>query len=217
MKNHSQILKEGYDKFTLPLGGKKVPCPYRENDTGSFQKVGPEFQGKSSPATIIKATKDLAKKKGFNLEKASVEEIREFMFKNKLGIDCSGFAYRTINHLTQIIFKKPLTALGFEHVGRTNVAKFTSDEMSIKVKGFKEIKPGDIIRLTLIRDPKIRHMIFVLENKNGIVTYAHSSEETDPHGVHLDYIKNGKLPEDLKAFMYNEKDGDSIRRLKILI
>ena len=128
MKNYSKILWQAYEQFMLPLGGKKVPCPYRMNDIGSLQKVGPAFQGKSSPEVLVETTKRLAKEQNFDLNRASVEEIRQFMSQNKLGIDCSGFIYRLLNHLVQKVKGKPLISFGLDHVGRTNVAKLTSDD-----------------------------------------------------------------------------------------
>jgi hypothetical protein len=216
MRDHSKILNEAYQKFLLPIGEKLIPTPYRENDRGGFQDADPEFQGKSSPEVLIRTTKKLAKKQNFNLEKASVDQIRDFMIKNKLGIDCSGFIYRVLNYLTQEIKGEALTSLGFEHVGRTNVRKLTSDEMSIPVSSFKDAQPGDLIHLRWREDPKRLHAVIVLSNENGIITYAHSSEVTTPDGVHIATMK-ASLPEDLKAFLYNKKAGDGIRRLKILV
>ena len=215
MNIYSQILMEAYEQFLLSLGGKKVPTPYRENDLNALQKAGPEFQGKSSPEVLIKTTQKLAREQDFNLNKASIEEIRAFMRKNKLGIDCSGFAYRLLNHLVQKSKGKPLTELGFEHIGRTNVRKLTSDEMSIPID-FKKAQPGDLIRLTLKTDINVLHTVIILENSNSIITYAQSSEQTTPDGVHTVQIKNGKLPKDLDSFEINKKNGDGFRRLKIL-
>lgn len=216
MNNYSKILKEAYEQFLLPLGRKRVPTPYRMNDLGSLQKLGPEFQGKSSPEVLVKTTKKLAKEQNFDLNKATVSEIRDFMVKNKLGIDCSGFIYRVLNHLVQKIKGKPLTAFGFDHVGRTNVVKLTSNKMSIKISTFKDAKPGDIIRLRLTDNPGILHSVLILENQSDTMIYIHSSEKSDPQGVHVAQMERGKFPEDLKTFSYDENKGDGIRRLKIL-
>lgn len=212
MNDYSKILWEAYEKFLLPLGGKLVPTPYRRNEYGLYQKVGPEFQGKSSPEVLIRTTKKLAKQQKFNLNKASVEQIKDFMRKNQLGIDCSGFAYRMLNSLAQEVKGQPLTVLGFEHVGRTGVVKLTSPEVSTKVNSFKEAKSGDLIRIDSAALDGILHCLVVLDNQKGTLTYAHSSKV----GVHTDQIKNGKFPKDLKAFSYKKQAGDGIRRLKCL-
>ena len=213
--NYSKILREAYDQFLLPLGGKKVPTPYRRNEVGSFQKVGPEFQGKSSPEVLIEATQRLAGEQNFNLNKASLEEIRQFMGKNKLGIDCSGFVYRMLDYLSQRLGLGNLQkSAGMEHVGRTNVAKMTSEEFSILISDFSEAKPGDVLKLNSGED--ILHGVVILENKDGIITYTHSSNITKVEGVHSDQIIKGKLPDELEVFSYNPDLGDGIYRLRIL-
>ena len=215
-QDYSKILFVAFDMFMLPLGGKKVPTPYRRNEMGSFQKIGPEFQGKSSPEVLTETTEKLAKEQGFNLEKASIEEIREFMKKNKLGIDCSGFVYRMLNHLVEKLGMGNLEkAAGLPHVGRTNVAKLTADEFTIPVANFSLAKPGDLIKLN--SSEEVLHSVIVLDNKDYVITYTHSSGVTTPSGVHTEQIKDGNLPNDLKHFSYNINKGDGIRRLKILV
>ncbi len=218
MNNYAQILYQAYDQFLLSLGGKKVPTPYRRNEIGSFQKLAPEFQGKSSPEILTKTAKKLAKDQNFDLNKASVEEIRDFMRKNKLGIDCSGFAYRMLNFLVQKVKGKSLEAFGLPHVGRTNVAKLTSDEFTNQVKNIGNIQAGDIIKIDA-------HCIIILEKTLQKITYVHSSGESNPDGVHLGKIKiidpNKSLQdqtwlEKFKSMTYNEKNGDGIKRLKFL-
>lgn len=213
--NYSKILWEAYNEFLLPLGNKKIPCPYRRNEVGSFQELGPEFQGKSSPETLTKTTKKLAKKQNFDLEKATAEEIRNFMVKNKLGIDCSGYIYRMLNYLIQEVRGKNLEGFGLPHVGRTNIAKLTSDEFGAPVYDLTDSKPGDIIRLNSKGD--ILHGVLIIENDDNVITYAHSSGITNPSGVHTGQIINGKFPDELKLFSYNIDEGDGIRRLKALI
>lgn len=207
----------------LPLGGKKVPTPYRRNEIGSFQKPGPEFQGKSSPQVLTKTAQKLAKEQNYDLHQASVEEIRAFMKENKLGIDCSGFAYRILNYLVQKVKGKLLTGFGLPHVGRTNVAKLTSDEFTKPVHYIHQIQPGDIIKLN--GGENIPHCMVVLEKNGKEITYAHSSSESKQDGVNLGKIKviDPQKPlsdqvwlEKFNHMEYNEKNGDGIRRLKFL-
>lgn len=214
--DYSKILFQAYDQFLLPLGGEKVPTPYRKNEYGSYQKLAPEFQGKSSPKTILEVTLKLAKEQHFDLEKSSIEEIREFMVSNKLGIDCSGFVYRMLDYSVQKLgMGNLIKAAGVEHVGRTNVAKLTSDEFSIPIAHFTNSQAGDIIRLNSSGD--ILHGVVVLDNQDGKIIYAHSSSSTNPPGVHKGEIIKGKLPQDLKVFSFHPESGDGVRRLKALI
>lgn len=213
--DYTTVLTAAYNEFILNLGGKKVPTPYKRNQFGSYQKLGPEFQGKSSPEVITEATIKLAGKLSFKLESASIEEIRQFMIDNQLGIDCSGFAYRMINSLTKKILHKPLTGLGFEHVGRTNIAKLTLPEHSIKLSDFSQAQPGDIIRLN--SDDIILHGLIVLQNIDNVITYAHASGETRINGVHQGEITDGQFPPELNVFTkFNPDNGDGYYRLKIL-
>lgn len=214
--HYSKILKEGFlEYYELPLGGKKVATPYRRNEYGSYQKTGTAFQGKSSAKTILEVTEKLAGQQHFDLDKASAEEIRQFMRQNKLGIDCSGFVYRMLDHLTQCLGLGNLQkAAGMEHVGRTNVAKMTSEQFSIPIKNFSQAHPGDIIRLNSNGD--LLHGVTVLDNQDGIITYAHSSTVTPTGGVYCGEIHNGEFPQDLKLFKFNTMAGDGVKRLKIL-
>lgn len=211
--DYSKILWQAYEQFLLPLGGKKVPTPYRRNEFGSYQKLGPEFQGKSSPQTLTKTTIRLTKEQGFNLSKASVEEIQHFMRKNKLGIDCSGFTYRMLDFLVKKLGLGSLEkAAGFEHVGRTNVAKLTSDEFTMPIENFGQTQPGDLIKINDSGD--ILHIMVILENKDDVITYAHSSSATNPDGVSLGKIISGKFI-DLKVLSYNPSQNNEVRHLKI--
>lgn len=214
--DHSKILIEAYEKFLLPLGGKRVPTPYRRNEIGSLQKISPEFQGKSSPEVLRETTERLAKEQGFDLNKASVEEIRNFMMKNKLGIDCSGFAYRVLNQLAEKTKKKPLTSFGFPHVGRANVAKLTDPKFTKEIS-LQEIKPGDLLKMNSAGD--ILHCLVITKREGNVVKYIHSSSVTKPNGVHQSemIINNSGLTfeEDLGDITYNPTAGDGLRRLKI--
>lgn len=221
--DYSKILWQAYEQFMLPLGGKKVPTPYRKNELGSLQKVGPEFQGKSSPEVLTKTTKKLAREQSFNLEAATVEQIRDFMRKNQLGIDCSGFTYRLLNYLVRKVSGQTLEAAGFPHVGRTNVAKLTADEYTIEVDQVNDIKPGDLIKL--MNNQATWHCLVVLEKNDRQIIYAHSSSEPAPGGVSQNFIeiidrtkplRDQKWLEKFQAIGFESANGDGVRRLKIL-
>ena len=216
IKNFSKILLKAYNQFLLPLGGKKVSIPYRINIPPIEH---PARQGKSAPGVILKQLYEDAKEQNFDLKKASTEEIREFMKKNNLGLDCSGFVYRMLDFLVQEVKGKSLTEAGFEHVGLTNVAILTDNIHSAKI-GLKDIKPGDMIKTNSTGD--IDHLLIVIDRKKNQLTYAHSSRETTPSGVHLSGAKLVHSPdgiifeEDLGNIAYNINAGDGPRRLKAL-
>ncbi len=214
MQDYSKILQEAYDQFLLPLGGKKVPTPYRMNDIGAFQKPDPEFQGKSSPEILTKTTRRLAHEQQFDLNKASVEEIQNFMRKNRLGIDCSGFAYRVLNHLVQIVKGKPLTAFGFDHVGRTNVDKLASDEFTTIVDDVSKIRSGDILKVNSQLKPP--HCLVVVSIDEKGITCIHSTKHNTPDGVNMGIFKELASWGNSQGIKYNPQAGDGVRRLRCL-
>lgn len=210
MQDYSKILLEAYEKFLLPLGGKKVPTPYRINIP--FQSDRQKY-GKSDSETLLEDTKEFAKNQNFDLNKASVEEIRDFMEKNQLGIDCSGFVYHVLDYLLKQLGKGNLMVHGFPKVSSTNVKILTDEKFTIPVDGFENIQAGDLIR---INSQDANHILIVLKAEDDKILYAHSSGLTKTTGVHTDQIVNGKFPAELSVFSYNVSAGDGIRRLKIL-
>ncbi len=209
--DYSQILKNAYQQFILSLGGKKIPTPYRINIP--YQDDRRKY-GKSRPAELVKDTTEIAQEQNFDLEKATIVEIRTFMEKNLLGIDCSGFVYHLLDNLLKNIGRDGMEKIGFPKASKTNVALLTSIEFSVPVADFSLVKPGDLIKLN--SQEEIPHILIVLSAKNGIITYAHSSFLTRIKGAHQDQIKNGQFPEDLRVFNFNIKVGDGIYRLKVL-
>lgn len=210
MNNYSQILLQAYETFMLHLGGKKVPTPYRINIP--FQPDRKKY-GKSDPKTLVSDAKQFARKQDFDLDKAAVEEIRQFMEKNQLGIDCSGFAYHLLDTILKKIGKGSLLDNGFPKASSTNVALLASDQFSNNVENLSKTKPGDLIRLN---SQSADHVLIILKVEKGNILYAHSSGLTSTTGVHTGEIINGQFPAELSVFSYNEKIGDGIRRLKIL-
>lgn len=214
--DYSKILNKAYSQFLLPLGGKKVSIPYRINDSDDYQKAGPEFQGKSSPEVLTETTEKLAAEQDFNLQEASTEEIRAFMEKNKLGIDCSGFAYRLLDYLVEKTQGKTLVEFGLPTVGRTNADILTSNEFCTPIKDLSKIEVGDHIRLA-----SGSHVLVILETKDDQIIYAHSSVG---EGVHQGKIKitNPKMPIESQdwseEFLLKNWDSklDGVKRLRIL-
>jgi len=112
--NNKEVFKNIQAYLNLDIYGKKVVCPYSinfvENEfLGLMRMVGIEeekikevhelyksneaiygwYRGKGTAKEISSATKEIAKKRNFNLESSSPEGIVEFMRLVDLGIDCS--------------------------------------------------------------------------------------------------------------------------------
>lgn len=209
--DHSKILNKAYQQFILSLGGKKVPTPYRINIP--YQPDRRKY-GKSHPQELVENTLSLAREQNFDLKKATVAEIREFMENNLLGIDCSGFVYWMLDYLLKKIGRGGMKQIGFPPASKTNVNLLTSPEFSVPVEDLVQVRPGDLIKLNNEKD--IPHIIIVLNQQNGKLTYAHSSSVTPVTGIHQDTIKNNQFPKDLTVFSYNILAGDGIKRLKVL-
>lgn len=143
----------------LPLGGKKVVCPYHINP--KIQRAGLRvYSGKGDPGEITREVKVIAQLKGIDLAKMSGQQIREFMQENRIGVDCSGFVVHVVNYWLKRSGLKPLiTYLEFpdrnlysklrrvlrpvEQIG----ANLLTGELNCKpVDDFNEIRPGDFIR-----------------------------------------------------------------------
>ena len=154
-----QVLDLAKKYFELPLGGKKVRCPYFMNL--KKQRAGLRVMvGKGSSEEIVHEVKVWAQLKGFNLEKSSEAEIRKFMMSLGIGIDCSGYVVYLLDkwlqgmrkpHLWSILryrengvyyrFRRLLRPV--ENIG----ANLLTGELNCEVVSkFNEIKPGDMIR-----------------------------------------------------------------------
>lgn len=180
-----QILKDFYQHFIIDLGGKKVPIPYRLNEING--NAGSAFQGKSSPEVIKETTEAVAKEQGFDLKNSSVEAIREFMKRNLLGIDCSGFAYRMLDNLLEKKGLGGMQKIGFDNVGRTNASTLTSDQFCIRINKAKLLKSGDLVKLNSNKTQK--HCVLIIEVTPKKIVYAHSSDSSMRLGVHMAEIR----------------------------
>lgn len=222
-KLNAKIFREIYNQFLLPVSGHLVPIPYRINIPPAAH---PARQGKSSPEVILKQLKEDASQQNFDLKKASVDEIRKFMEKNLLGLDCSGFAYRILDAVLTKYKQGRLQDLGFPHVGRTNVNLLTSDEFTASVIFSQEIQPGDLIKMQSRNS--IPHVLIVIEKGEDLIIYAHSSQNTEVSGVHTGKIKIVNPNKSLEqqewkeefsnnsnyGLLYDPQAGDKVVRLK---
>lgn len=112
--------------LNLNLGGKQIVTPYYINSNYDKPvvcgKVLADIQfnyvkkktkqraliGKGSPREIEIATEKSAHKNNFDLNKATKEEIKQFMEENRIGIDCSGLVVWILNELAKKQYGKPV-------------------------------------------------------------------------------------------------------------
>ncbi|MBM3208673.1 hypothetical protein FJZ40_00045 [Candidatus Shapirobacteria bacterium] len=222
-----------YQYTHLPIGGKKIRCPYWM-DKIKKGICGPSG-GKGSPEQIVEATLMAAKKEGINLDELSTKQIKAFMKRNRIGIDCSGLAFNLLNVLDKEKGGKGLAekipgAKG-KFLVRANVRMLTDRNVSMPVSSVSDIKIGDMIRLRGGRH--IAVVAAVKKSRSGKITeitYTHSSPKTAVSGVHSAKIKvkdearrleNQEWLEETKddknygKFAFSPLRGDGVRRFKL--
>jgi len=143
----------------LRLGGKFVVAPYFMNNPG--RKGRRVSVGKGTAEALERETLRLAKKYRFDINRASAAQIRDFMVKHSLGIDCSGLIawvshalvmQRTGRSLWRSISYKghPLRVLIIRHlrpVENISARLLTDESNAITVHDLSKVRPGDIIRV----------------------------------------------------------------------
>lgn len=232
----SKALQDKFYQYThLSIGGKQIACPYWINSIKRL-KYGPGG-GKGSPQEIIMHTNSKAKENDIDLNKQSEREIVLFMKKNRIGVDCSGFAFWMLNALDLEKGGNGITddipnSRGKIIKIRASTKMLTDEDVSFFVKKINEIKPGDMIRLR-----GGHHLMVVLEiekdkdrNTKKII-YAHSSSSllTTISGVHKESIIIKDSEKSIQEQDWQEQTpdksnyannfypqaGDGIKRLKI--
>lgn len=232
----TKSLQDLFFSYThLLIGGKEVVCPYWIDSLKKL-KLGPGG-GKASPQEIIMHTNSKAKENNIDLNKQSEHEIVLFMKKNRIGVDCSGFAFWMLNVLDlekggNGIADDIPNSKGKVIKIRASTKMLTDDGVSVFVKEINKIKPGDMIRLK-----SGHHLVIILEtekneNKNlKKIVYAHSSSSiyTTVSGVHKESIIIKDSEKSIQeqdwqeqtpdksnyALQLHPQDGDGIKRLKI--
>jgi hypothetical protein len=230
----SQFLNSCVYRYRLNLGGKSVWCPYWSDDWRRGIR-GPHG-GKGTPEEITATAIRLSKDEHFKLATHSPDEIRQFMVRHFLGVDCSGFSYYLLDQLLiplhlpkldQLItpppLGNPLNPLRF----RCNVRCLTNNRHTTKVNFPRQpAQPGDLLRFH-----RGKHLMVIIRVTPSTLTYAHSASLTQTPGVHLAKITLTHPRQDLSHQHWHEltrtasdyplayfrpQAGDGLRRLKIL-
>ena len=177
--------------FRLDFGeGREVACPYFQN-TLKRKRFGTTAEvGKGTPKEIVAETSARAQVRGRGLSGASGNELRSFMTREGIGVDCSGFVARVMDPYVREKSGKPLgralrsrartrwkrVLFSVRPFHNTDVMTLT-DEKNCASVSLSELRPGDLIRT---RGGK--HVLLVSQterNEQGALsafTYVHSSE-----------------------------------------
>ncbi len=207
--------------FNLKVNSKRLKSPYHIN----VKHVRAELRslvGKGTPQEIQEEVNIFAKLRNFNLEKASKEEIRQFMQKEGIGIDCSGL----IAHILDTWLKSekkgnlksnlkfPKTSflkriiINIRPIENINANLLTNDDNTIPVE-LKEAQIGDLIRLKGI--PKGDHIAIITDINDKEIQYLHSSRHYgDDNGVKIGKIEIIDRNQDLDKQKWLEKDKDGV-------
>lgn len=214
-----KLLDRAYHQFELDFYGKKVWVPYRINVP--FQS-DPRRYGKWSPEKIRTDTIEIAKEAKFDLEKASEEEISQFMRQEKLGLDCSGFVYQMLDIVLPKLKIGTMAQIGFPKSSLTNVQLLTEGKFARRIADLEQkIQPGDLIRFAP-RDDGRWHILLVLRNDGKTITYGHSSAYNVPGGVGIGQIEInsdksiGMIHWRVGGKLYDPSRRDGVYRLNVL-
>lgn len=213
--------------FNFKVFEKKVVIPYWMNKLDK-EIYGP-YGGKGTTHEILEATIKAAKQEGINLHNLDSKEIYSFMKKNRIGIDCSGFAYQILDFWDHQkggdgIENSVIGASGMG-IRKTDADALTNNINTLPVADYSQIKTGDLLRLD-----GGAHVAVIVKYSEDEIVYTHISAKTKIEGPHLGKIRIIEKKKGLEEQVWPElaKDGrnygqryfcpnlgDGIRRLKI--
>lgn len=221
MKTPKEVQNLINNYFNLKINGRKVKTPYHIN----VKHVRAELRslvGKGTPQEIEEEVNIFAKLRNFNLEKATSEDIRKFMQREGIGIDCSGLVSHILDTWLRsegkgslgrnIVFPK----LGFlkklivkiRPIENINVLLLTNEENSVPVE-VKDIRAGDLIKLKGI--DKGEHIAIVTKVEDNKIEYVHSTRHYgDDNGIRVGTVKITDEDKGLEKQKWEEKDKDGV-------
>lgn len=205
-----RVATEEFDSFkNIQIDDHLINAPYWMNNNPSLEGTKHYLYeprgGKLSVGEIIGKTIQVAKGESFSIKNASQRELKKFMFKHKIGVDCSGFVYQIEKSIFDTLggnqFEKKLSGVeGDGSATKVNADFLTNPKNALEVDSFKSIIPGDMIRCK-----GGKHVIVILEKRGNTLRCAHSSDETEVSGVHEFNIQLENNNEDIFMQVWMEK------------
>lgn len=214
----------------MDVGGIIINCPYWANKMkGGCVVLRGYLDGKGKADDIRQELiKRIQKKANIDFQ-LTPKYIQKFAKRERIGIDCSGFAYRVLEELARLKYVNcsllDLSEVFEGGITRTNANTLTLKDYCLKVDKISDINLGDLIRMM-----NGRHVAVILKIEDSQIIYAHSSHLTKIQGVHLGVIKIKNLTKSLphqhwleetrrgenfgRKYFY-EGNGDGVYRLKI--
>ncbi len=216
-----EVIKLIEDYFNLNINGKKVKTPYHINVKHARAELR-SLVGKGTPQEIEEEVNIFAKLRNFNLKKTSENEIREFMQKEGIGVDCSGLVAHILdtwvksekkgNLRTNVVFPKmsflKRIIIALRPIENINADLLTNKFNSIPVE-LENVQIGDLIRLKGIERG---HHIAIITNVNEKeIEYIHSTKHYgQDNGIKRGKIKIVNKKKDLEHQKWLEKDKDGV-------
>lgn len=190
-KSIPDVVREKIEEYQkLKINGKEVTTPYYRN----VKRIRGGLRvlvGKGTPEELENEVRIYGKLRDFELEGKSAKEIRAFMEKQGLGIDCSGFVVHLLDHWLhtstgQTLYKKVklerrrfLYILKYAQNINANTITNKANTQDVNVS---DVKPGDLIRLR--GGERGMHVLMVTDvAHNGAtdeptrIKYVHSAEK----------------------------------------
>lgn len=212
----------------MDILGTRIHCPYWMNKIVLGKVVLRGYlNGKGTASDIrqelIRRLQRLTPESKFEL---NPENLKKMARRERIGIDCSGFAYRVLERLLELRKKKiKLDTVFADGIERTNARTLTGLEYCLPVKSVANLAVGDMIRLW-----GGRHLAVIVQSDAKSITYAHSSNlSTKIWGVHQsiiriidknrglekqDWIEKDRKDGDFGKKYFRPGEGDGAFRLK---
>jgi hypothetical protein len=207
--------------FNLKIDSKNIKTPYHMN----VKHVRAELRGlvgKGTPQEMQEEVNIFAKLRNFNLEKASSKEIRQFMQKEGIGIDCSGLiahildtwlkAEKRGNLKSNIDFPKmsffKRLAINIRPIENINADLLTNEKNTNPID-LKNVIVGDLLRLKGIKQG--HHIAIITNVKDNEIEYTHSTKHYgEDNGIRIGKIRIKDKNKDLDQQEWLEKDGNGV-------
>ncbi len=173
----------------MDIDGIIINCPYWRNKLKEGKVIVRGYaNGKGSSFDI--RGKIIETLHNSNIDRVLIDKdyIRKLAKRERIGIDCSGFAYRLLNELVRLGYNnsklRSLDEVFLGGINKTKASILTDSKFSIRLTKIADYKMGDMIRLM-----GGKHIAIILEVKKREIIYAHSTNKTKVKGVHLGRIK----------------------------
>lgn len=229
------------DYLSLPFPGLEgVVCPYFNNSRANLRGQLRVLIGKGTPKEIVEEAQiisiqyhaGLFEKNGacclhneHTGEPVTPDDMRRFLIKHNLGIECSGFITNVlrahfketkgIDAVRKIFITSPKkivrwTIAKLRPVENINVRTYADDKNTAPIKNIADSKPGDVIIMLETGPTKKRnHIVLIEENNGNVINYVHarawSTEGQFGHGVNRGTITINSPTGALLEQTWNEK------------